>query len=177
MEIEKGQAYFEVSRDPLRPFIVRAGPTEVRVIGTKFDVRRGDQDVAVVVSEGRVQVLPGTTEPVLESTDLILLPGNAIRIDYRSERLERRVVDPELAVGWHKGIIAFDSATLAEVVDEVNRYSDKRLVITDDALKALRISGRFQVGDVSSVTFALANGFDIEARATGNDILLMPSRP
>lgn len=176
VDIERGQAYFEVASNPARPFIVHAGTGEMRVVGTKFDVRRSEGQLAVIVSEGRVRVLPRLPDHTA-TEDLMLVPGDAVRIDYRSQRLELASIDPERAIAWRKGIIEFDAATLAEVISEVNRYTAKRLVIADEPLRRIRISGRFNVGDIDSVQFALTHGFDIRTEAVGNDILLKQRRP
>jgi transmembrane sensor len=174
VEIQKGEVYFEVTKNPNRPFIVGVGASEVRVIGTKFDIRRSDEQIVVVVAEGRVQVRPGLSghaEPASE--DVLLLPGNALTIDRAGDRIELASVDPERTIAWRKGTIEFDSATLAEVIEEVNRYTRKPFVIADEQLKTLRVSGRFNVGDIDSVQFALKNRFSIRTEFEGNKIILL----
>ena len=60
VELGRGEAYFEVSKDPNRPFVVRAGNKRVIAVGTKFSVRREGDDIEIVVTEGKVRVEDNT---------------------------------------------------------------------------------------------------------------------
>src|SRR3984893_17167442 len=79
VELGHGEAFFEVSKDPKRPFVVRAGDKRVIAVGTKFSVRREGDDIEIVVTEGKVRVedgAAGRSSRVGGSTDVFLTPGN-----------------------------------------------------------------------------------------------------
>ncbi len=169
VELAAGEAFFEVTKDPARPFVVAVGGSEVTVVGTKFAVRQDGSQTSVVVTEGKVNVVPQVgrhTEAVPDK--VALLPGDALRFDARQQRVQVAQVDSEAATTWRNGSISFDNATLEEVIAEVNRYTQKPFVLEDEALKAVRLSGRFRVGDTESVVFALKDGFGVEA-VTGEE--------
>jgi transmembrane sensor len=175
VELKRGEAFFDVTRDPGRPFIVRAGDSEIRVVGTKFSVRRDAGSTEVVVTEGKVNVVTDAIHhsPLLpEKIDL--LPGNALRLDHASDQVKLASIDPERATSWRSGNIEFDASTLEDVIAEVNRYTAKQFVIEGERLKTIRLSGHFKIGDASSVKFALQEGFQIQAVEHDDEILLRP---
>jgi transmembrane sensor len=81
-------------------------------------------------------------------------------------------VNPERITAWRTGMIKFDSVALEDVIEDVNRYTDKPLVIANDSLRRLPISGRFRVGDTESVRFLLRERFDVESSVEGERIVL-----
>jgi transmembrane sensor len=63
IDLQRGRARFRVAKNPNRPFLVRAGGTVVRAVGTEFGVEHRSQGIVVTVAEGRVAVMPHNTEP------------------------------------------------------------------------------------------------------------------
>lgn len=171
--LARGEGFFDVTKDAARPFVVQVGNTEVRVIGTRFSVRDSDAGVKVIVSEGKVEVVPNVRRhsPSIP-TKVELAPGNALRFDRVRDEVRVAAVDPERATAWRTGMIDFDNATIEEVVAEVNRYAGKPLVIGHERIKPMRLSGSFKVGDVESVCFVLRDGFGVEPVVESGRILL-----
>lgn len=169
--IERGEAFFEVTRDPRRPFVVATGDSEVRVVGTKFSVHREPQRIDVVVTEGQVKVRPDTHSKGSQP-DMSLLPGQKLRLDEAGHQMTLSTVDAERLTAWRTGLIRFDATPLEEVIADVNRYTPREFVIDDPKLRAIRLSGNFRIGDTESVRFALRDGFAIEAREQDRRIFL-----
>ncbi len=172
--LPRGEAFFEVAKNPARPFIVRAGTTEVRAVGTKFSVRRERAGVGVVVTEGRVLVSREDGK-LAQAQDLT--PGQQLMIEPKTLAAQVVRVDAERATSWTTGTVEFEDAPLDQVVREVNRYTAKTFVITDPALAALRLTGRFRVGDMESVKFALHSRFGITASEDENLVQLATAEP
>jgi len=173
VSLPRGEVFFEVAKNPVRPFIVRAGDTEIRAIGTKFSVRREGLETEVIVTDGRVRV---SREGDTVSQALDLTPGNRLLIapTLAAPRLAR--VDAQRATSWTAGTVEFEDAPLEQVVREVNRYTKKAFVIADPALNAIRLTGRFRVGDMESVKFALRDRFGISATEDFDAIHLAASQ-
>jgi transmembrane sensor len=171
--LKRGEAFFDVTRDPRRPFVVEVGSTEVRVVGTQFSVRADNGKVEVVVREGVVDVVPEARQSSREAAERVeLTHGNRLRYDGGQKLVRVAAVDPERALLWRGGMIEFDETTLEQAVAELNRYSVKPLVIEDDRLRAIRFSGGFRVGDVNAVLFALRERFQVSVEDTGNQLIL-----
>ena len=161
--LERGEAFFDVAKDATRPFVVEVGKSEVRVVGTQFSVRRQTEQVEVVVKEGRVNIVPDTGPLGVIAAKVELTRGNQAQMESGSHQVAVASVDADRLTAWRTGSLEFDGMTLDEVVTEVNRYTDTRLVIGDDTLKSQRISGRVRVGDIETIRFILRERFDIES--------------
>lgn len=179
-----GQAHFDVRRNPDRPFIVVAGDSEIRAIGTSFQVYRRPGTVTVTLLEGRVAVTPvadtsgDAVEAAAPAWKRELTPGQQLTLAIAKPITPEVIsVDVSRVTAWQRGMMDFEALTLPEVVAELNRYSDIPVLIADPSLNTMRISGVFAVGDTETLLLALETGFDIEVRhrAASGDIALYPS--
>jgi transmembrane sensor len=174
VDLLQGQALFHVAKDATRPFIVRIGQTRVRAVGTQFDVYRKPDGTIVTVVEGRVAILndghlagpkhegerglrdpaPGTEVADFAQQDgegaIFLAAGEQITV---SPKRASRTVHPNLAgaTSWTQRQLVFDSASLADVAEEFNRYNERKLVIDPSALETLHVSGVFSSTDPASL--------------------------
>jgi transmembrane sensor len=175
IELVRGEAIFDVAKDPVRPLRVLSGSAAVEAIGTRFVVYRQQQATVVTVVEGTVMVSPiertsgdsprsapdlakqasrTSPAPDLEPTPasangraLELQAGQRVTIAPDGTVAKPAAADVESVTSWARGRMVFDAATLETVVNELNRYSLEHLVILDAALNDRRISGVFKIGD------------------------------
>lgn len=143
IELDRGEAMFEVAHDAERPFVVVAGDTRVVAIGTVFTVRRSRDDVVVTLIKGKVAVshdrrrAGGATE-----APLLLRPGETLTEPRDGpSRIEPGSV--EAATAWRRGQTVFDDTPLGEAVTELNRYGGPPIVVDDPRVAALPVSGVF----------------------------------
>ena len=154
----RGEAFFEVAKNPLRPFIVSAGARQVIAVGTAFDVRLQEHRVKVTLVEGKVRVLriaalADRTAAVQSASAVMLEAGSAlVARDDGADRIER--LDAGRATSWRDGKLVFDGERLADVVAEMNRYSRETLEIADPSLQDRKVSGVFE--PTGGVVFAKA---------------------
>ena len=147
LELVSGEAWFDVAKDPSRPFVVAAGRHTVTAVGTSFDVRLEKTGLRVAVVEGRVAV-----DAVGQGRISEVRAGE--RIDVTGRSAVMRPAGP-LAGDWREGRIEFASTTLAEAVAEMNRYRRTPIVVTDPAVGRMRVSGVFYAGEASGFLDAL----------------------
>ncbi len=146
----KGQAFFDVAKDQHRPFIVAAADRNIQALGTQFDVRLDANRVEVVLLEGRVSV---------DRSDRSLLDKNKRERAHEELEPNQRLVatvgkpasisgiNAAQATSWREGWIVFQDETVEQAIAELNRYSDRPIVTTDEAVKRLRLSGVFRIGE------------------------------
>ena len=154
--LDRGQAFFRVAKDPLHPFIVTAAGRTVTAVGTAFDVRVDQRKFEVTVVEGRVRVeappplvpLPVRAPEQPRKADLKAGAQLVASLDTRAWTVAP--ADTAREVSWLRGYVVFQKARFADVVAEMNRYSDKKLVVEDDALAGVQVSGAFRAGDVEA---------------------------
>lgn len=163
--LDRGEAYFEVSHDPGRPFVVDAGSRKVTVLGTRFSVRREGDRVTVAVVEGRVRIDPaksaiGASPAIITGGDMILAQGSSSLIAAHSTKR----VASELS--WRRGVLTFDQATLAEAAAEFNRYNTKTLVIADPVAAQVRVGGAFEADNVQAFARLLHSAYGLQVEET-----------
>ncbi len=137
---DDGEAFYKVSKDPARPFIVRAGPVTVTAVGTAFSVRRAGESVSVVVTEGAVDVKVDGGATV-EAAVVRAEAGQRVRYDRGELTQSAESAAPEIAMAWQEGRLQFVDEPLRLVVASVNRYSEREIVIADHATEELRFTG------------------------------------
>lgn len=148
VRLEKGEALFEVARDPHRPFVVAAGRRTIEALGTAFVVRRLDRQLAVTLVEGKVAVSSASVAAT------VLQPGQ--RLVFTAEDGASRLDRPSLekVTAWRRGLVMLDDTPLSGAIAEMNRYSTVKLAIEQPQAAALEVSGIFRAGD--SMRFARA---------------------
>lgn len=141
-----GEAYFEVSKNKEKPFIVRTAKADVEVLGTKFYVRAYTSTNAFETSliEGRVKVRTDHEEMVLYPNNKAVLVNN---------RLTRKAIDDMDPYRWCEGLYCFKERTFDEVLKQFEVYYDIRFVRENKQLPNPRISGKFRL--VDGVDYAL----------------------
>jgi len=147
VELEAGRALFDVAHDETRPFIVRSGETDVRAVGTVFDVRRIGDAVTVSMVEGVVEV----TDQREEGPQRVRA-GQQLRVSAAAHRL--RAIDAAAETGWVENRLVFRELALGQAVAEVNRYLKAPIILGDGVAAATPVSGVFRTGDRDAFTAA-----------------------
>jgi len=142
-----GEAWFDVAKNPNRPFVVAAGDHQVTAVGTSFDVRLDPGRLRVAVSEGRVR-LSDAHDPALAAVSA------GQRADLRSSGLILGKGGPTTG-DWRDGRLHFEASTLADAASEMNRYRKTPILVADPVAERLLISGVFDTGEGSSFLEAL----------------------
>lgn len=154
--LQEGEAWFQVAKDPARPFTVAAGPVRVRAVGTAFSVRRGDEvgaGVDVMVTEGVVETWvegdPGSRRRLAAGERVILASKASPTVAESPAEIER-------SLAWRNGEIALDGESLEQAAKLFNRYNSRQIVIEDKALAQERFVGLFQTNEPESFAAAVA---------------------
>jgi transmembrane sensor len=170
--LDKGQAFFKVAHDRRHPFVVAAAGRTVTALGTAFDVRVDHGALRVVLVEGKVRVETPAAAPAStpvqkaapQATATRAQPGQATEMVAGSELVAPNDADWRLTradvvreTSWTRGQIIFDNQPLGAVVEELNRYSDQKMVVAGGKLAATPISGTFKPGDLHGFAEALEN--------------------
>ena len=201
VSLTRGEAHFAVTKNPARPFIVRAGNVDVRAVGTAFNVHLQSAAVDVLVTEGRVSV--SEVERVVPNALLAATAANPTRGEQRVPPTdtvlsvnERAVVSLTVAssaaaggavvvvttatpeeisrtLAWQAPLLRLGGATLAELILEFQRRSGQRVILADPALASLRVGGRFRADDLDGFTHLLATTMDLDVEHTDDGTLVL----
>lgn len=147
-----GEAFFEVARDPSRPFHVFVERVDTTVVGTAFEVHRGEQGTAVSVREGHVRVAYSAAAPPVSEQ---LQAGDWVRIGW-SGQVSRGTLAPDAVAPWRRGQIVARDRTLSSVIDDLRRYQPGIIILADANFGRRKVSGVYNVADPLAALRALA---------------------
>lgn len=159
VDLIKGQAFFDVAHDATHPFVVSAGDTEVRAIGTRFDVRRETDAVKVVLAQGKVVVNERGERP----RSWTLSPGDTVTATAAGRDAGPVRIDPALETSWTTGNVIFRDEPLTDAVREINRYSRRKIVLGDGVSPDGRVNGTFPVGQPEDFVTVMTTLYGLRA--------------
>jgi len=172
IDLVVGEALFDVAKNRVRPFVVRASNTQVRAVGTSFSVRMlPAEPVQVLVREGVVEV----TRPDVPVAPAVRVAANTKAFAPKDTPIVAKPVTlAEVArtLAWREGRIAFHGETLGEAATEFARYSDTRIRIDDPAIAQERVTGLFVSADPVGFAKAVATSFDLHAEIGDREVRL-----
>ena len=171
IHLERGEMHVQVAHDAVRPFSVVVGATVFQAVGTEFNVEiTRDHRIELIVTDGRVLVgllEPGSGEPPRMAADdsmpaLALQAGERVVLGDQDEQVETiEPEDIEVKLSWRGGDLIFRGESLAEAIDEIERYTPVEFVILDEDLKKVRVAGLFKAGDVEGLLDTLQKNFNV----------------
>jgi transmembrane sensor len=177
--LDRGEALFHVAHNPRRPFIVTAAGTQVRAVGTAFDVQRRPDDIAVTVVEGVVSVTTRSSNGrAARAAALSLAAGNQVVISTATGAAGAvHRVRGETAVAWVTNQLNFDNEPVSDVVSSFNHYNQLQIQVLDPSLAMRRISGSFRTTDPESFVAFIKSVTGVAVVREGTHVILLGSRP
>ncbi|MDE1192071.1 MAG: DUF4974 domain-containing protein [Arachidicoccus sp.] len=137
-----GEAYFEVAKDRLHPFIVNMNGTSVKVLGTHFNINAYKNRVATTLLEGSVEVSSGTHHMLIKPGETANAGNDIISVD---------IADIHKIMAWKNEEFYFDNDTLEEIMDEISKWYDVDIIYEgkhdNNILFAGSISRRVNLSD------------------------------
>jgi transmembrane sensor len=171
VSIDKGEAYFEITHDARRPFIVAAGDRRITVLGTKFVVREDPKRFKVSLLEGHVWF--DANDRSAQARSFMLTPGDEVVATANSLFLQRKPVRQlQSQLGWRNGVLVFKYTSLGDAVAEINRYNRQKLIVADPAVARLTIVGTFPINDVGMFVRANRELFNLHVVQRGDETVI-----
>lgn len=159
VELKRGEAMFSVEHDTRRPFVVAAGAGQVTVTGTRFDVRRDEDQTRVMVEAGTVKVQGSAPDK-----GVTLTAGLGTHVDNKGLVAPAYSVNTEELTAWRTGKLVFNNATLGDVAREVSRYREQPLRVSTPAVGNLRLTSVFKANDTDALLKALPHILPVALR-------------
>lgn len=141
-----GEAYFEVAKDSLRPFIVKSDKLDIRVMGTCFNVKAYDNEntANVALVSGKVNVhLRGKKAG---TGDVVLMPDRMLTFDKETSRVKLSEIKGAAVYAWTNGWLEFDEQPFVQIAKDLERKFNVRIRIDSKSLQDQVFSGSFSSG-------------------------------
>ena len=171
-----GEAHFEVTHDPARPFRVHARGGVAHDLGTRFTVRAYPElaRVEVVVTEGRVSL---RRDQATATDSVVLEPGQLGRLTASGPPAVVDSIDLATYVGWTTGSLVLEGVTLADALPQLERWFDVEIRVADRALASRPVFARFRDETLTQVFDALSLALGARYERSGRVITLHTAAP
>jgi transmembrane sensor len=156
----KGEAFFEVQKDSLRPFIVHTGQVQTKVLGTSFNIKF-DETTEVAVKSGLVSVGNGQQIELLKVNEKLTLKGNDII---------RETTDIESVLAWRNNTLILDNLSLAEAATKIEMWYGVEISFANDAIQACKIAGKYKNQTLENILKAIAHATEIEFEIKNKEV-------
>jgi ferric-dicitrate binding protein FerR (iron transport regulator) len=159
-----GEAYFEVNKESLRPFTVQLEKIDVKVLGTKFDIRSytNEQKITVALDEGKVAMKD------LVGKELTLKPGNVVVYDKKSATFSRTSTEIGTITSWKENYLQFENASLSELLFTLERQYNVKFMTSDTVAKGVRFNFSSKKVNLREVLWDLEKISKVKFRETKN---------
>lgn len=166
----RGQALFDVAKNKRVPFQVYAADRRITAVGTVFDVRLVGERVKVALVEGVVKVARTAPMRSPKPAQQVTMTAGEVLEAPPAAAMVVRTADVGRATSWKDGVVVFDDLPLVDAVAEMNRYTNRPVMLADPRSGDYRVSGVFRTGDPERFAEAMAEVFplSIEHRVDGS---------
>lgn len=144
VELLTGMSFFEVAREPARPFVVTAGELSATALGTAYDVSNDAGVVQVAVDHGVVEAAIAGIAP---AAGMRLEAGDWMSFDPASNRFERGRLEAGQVAAWRDKLIIAEKEMVSTLVARIGRWIPGRIVMADPFIGSQRVSGLFDLND------------------------------
>jgi len=138
--ILEGEAFFEVTKNPEAPFIVKTGPMNVEVLGTSFNVSayKDEASIQTTLVEGKVRV----SSTFGQSQEQVLKPNEQAVFNKSNNQIEIIEVNAALYACWREGVFVFDEDNLEDILKKLSRWYDLNVFFKSEEVRAYQFSGK-----------------------------------
>ena len=182
--MERGEAHFDVAKDPSRPFSVSAGPRLFQAVGTQFSVEMTNAtQIELIVIEGAVRVAAQRMPPnggSLDPLPELLAEGATIKavsiatLANTNDIVAAIDIDTiETKLSWRTGDLVFEGESLEAAMTEISRYTDIEFVFLNEDTRLVEVGGLFRTGDIDGLLDSLQANFGISYQRVGDNKVLL----
>ncbi|WP_020529731.1 FecR family protein [Flexithrix dorotheae] len=169
----EGEAFFDIERDSLRPFIIKTGEITTTVLGTSFNVHAFPQDnkVHVSVVSGKVKVdINDPADKELNQDSYFLLPNEMLTRERNSGKITKSGYDYASVIGWKDGMIVFKMAESEEIIQTLSRWYGHDFVFKNGHKIKGKFTGTFKRQSLKTVLEAISIASDFDYKIEGNTV-------
>lgn len=147
----KGEAFFEVIKNPNKPFEVHTGELKTTVLGTSFNINTHDSDnITVTVASGKVGVAAKS------SKEVVLTPKQQLSYNKISHQMSSKEVKLEKYLDWKDGILRFENTSISEAGKKLERWYDVDIEVLNQDIGNCRFTGTFNNEELSTILESLS---------------------
>lgn len=147
----KGEAFFEVIKNPNKPFEVRTGELKTTVLGTSFNINTHDSDnITITVATGKVRVISSKDQEVF------LTPSKQMTFNKVTKAMISQKVDMYKHIAWKDGILQFEDITIAEAAEKLEQWYNVSIKVLNNDIANCKFTGSFNNEELLTILESLS---------------------
>lgn len=176
-----GEAFFDVTHNPDKPFVVHSGELQTKVLGTSFNIRsfEAEHDVQITVATGRVSVKRDTVEKEgLAHTDrsiAVLTPDQQLVFDKETSKGLTKTVNSSIYTSWKDGKLIFENQSFKEIAQRLERWYGVQIHFSDADLEQVRFKITFANNSLQHALKMLQVIEDFKFKMKDNQVWIEPA--
>jgi len=172
-----GEAFFDVAKNPERPFIIHLANGMVRVLGTSFNVRAYDNEnvVETSVATGKIAFIPTYRSSHKKQDTIYLAPDHKASYTFTSEEVRTSATSGNEDKAWTEGKLIFRGMTMEQIAVELERNFGKKVVFVDDGPKEFVFTGSFENNTLDEIMYYLTRTKNFSYKITNTELLIAAS--
>jgi hypothetical protein len=166
----EGEAYFDVSHNKNKPFIVKTNGINVEVLGTKFNVSSypTQKNILTTLVEGSVKIIDTT----LIKNTLLVKPNEQVSFNKIKKSLKAKKVNTNNYTAWMDKRIVFQDITFEEILEKIERVYNVEIINKNGSINKEKFTGEFDVEDINTIFKALSTSIRFKYQIKENSILI-----
>ncbi len=167
-----GEAFFEVVRDTLHPFVVSAGDVQVRVLGTSFNVQAFpfEENMSVAVATGAVMVKKKSNTRTCQVSELH--PREMLKVNHKTGAFEESSFDPDELLAWKEGVLVFHQASFEQIIHKLERWYGVDFIIRRNQPVRDGFTARYDNPSLKVVLEGMSYSSDFSYTIEGDTVII-----
>lgn len=165
----EGEGFFDVTPNPDKPFIIKSGEAQVRVLGTSFDFKSYKEDdfIKLTVSTGKVRVNIAD-----QDLQLSVSPNEHLSVNKVDGNVSKEAIRENNYIKWIKGSLYFNKEPIREVIKTINRTYNRKVVLQCNSNSDYKITGTHDNKSIEAVIEAICFTTGLRSRLEGDKIII-----
>lgn len=142
-----GEAFFDVTKNPEKPFIVKASDVNVQVLGTRFDISAYPEDkiIQTVLEEGKINLKYEENGLFKRDHTLSMTPNQMVEFDRSSRETASSIVNVSKYVSWKEGMLEFEKVNLNKALKQIERFYNVNITLGSEQIGEFKLSGKLDL--------------------------------
>jgi ferric-dicitrate binding protein FerR (iron transport regulator) len=142
-----GEAFFDVTKNPEKPFIVKASDVNIQVLGTRFDISAYPEDkiIQTVLEEGKINLKYEENGLFKRDHTLSMTPNQMVEFDRSSRETASSIVNVSKYVSWKEGMLEFEKVNLNKALKQIERFYNVNITLGSEQIGEFKLSGKLDL--------------------------------
>jgi len=167
----KGEAFFEVAKDSIKPFLVATDHLTAKVLGTSFNFKAYEGK-----DEQSLSLVSGLVEIIFEGgnrNNILLTPGEKVKYEKTTGNFSKEIYDYDEEIVWIEGVISFKDTPLMDALEKLEQWYGVTFILENKSNKEFPVTGKFNRESLDNVLQSLSYSIKFDYQINNSQVRLV----